>query len=134
MKKIIWESSVDNNGLKYSQTNLESSDELYKKALAYRISMIDKLASASEEFAEILLDKYNMNFEMFDDNMLLETHLRKTNLNCSITPVLCGSSFKNIGVQLLMDSIIKYLPKPSELDKNKCDEYYYIGLQIYTLN
>lgn len=124
MKKIIWESSVDNNGLKYSQINLESNDELYKKALAYRISMIDKLASASDEFAEILLDKYNMNFEMFDDNILLETHLRKTNLNCSITPVLCGSSFKNIGVQLLMDAIIKYLPNPSELAKNKFDEYY----------
>lgn len=71
-----------------------------------------------------MLEKYDLKYETFDDNILLETYLRQTALQCQITPVLCGSSFKNIGVQPMMDAVIKYLPNPLELAKNKHSKYF----------
>ena len=45
---------------------------------------------------------------------VLRSAIRRLTLSCSATPVLCGSSLKNIGVQPLMDAIINYLPSPEE--------------------
>ena len=45
---------------------------------------------------------------------VLKTAIRRLTLSCLATPVLCGSSLKNVGVQPLMDAIINYLPSPEE--------------------
>ena len=45
---------------------------------------------------------------------VLKAAIRRLTLSCSATPVLCGSSLKNVGVQPLMDAIIDYLPSPEE--------------------
>jgi elongation factor G len=126
MRKLIWNktSSKDEAGRLFQTMPLDKNDDLYEIAQKTRISQIEKLAQISDEFAEILLEKYNMNYDQMNDNILFETHLRKSNLKCLITPVLCGSSFKNIGVQPLMDAICKYLPNPDELAKNNFSKYY----------
>jgi elongation factor G len=125
MKKLIWNKNINfNNGESYETSKLNKSDEFYSKALAKRLELIEKLAQVNEEFAEILLEKYNLDYESFDDHLLLETYLRKSNLKCQITPVLCGSSFKNMAVQPIMDAIIKYLPSPLESLNNNQSMYY----------
>jgi elongation factor G len=116
MTKLCWNSevSISDGGKTYSLSKLSENDEQYAQALKHRLRLIEKLAQADDKFAEILLDKYDLKYELVDDNILLETYLRKLSLNSKITPILCGSSFKNIAVQPLLDAIIKYLPSPEE--------------------
>ena len=130
MNKLTWnnQQSLNENGRSFNINKLSKGDELYNKAIEKRVYLIDKLAQVNEEFAEILLDKYSLDYEAITDHLLLETYLRKSTLNCLITPVLCGSSFKNISVQPLMDAIIKYLPNPLDLSKNNYAKYYENGL------
>ena len=80
-----------------------------------------------------MLDDYDLKYETFNDNLLLETYLRRTNLDCQVTPVLCGSSFKNISVQPMMDAIVKYLPNPFELLKNNHSKYFDTALNGMSL-
>ena len=127
MKKLIWHtknSTSDHTGSSFETLPLDKNDDLYTLAHKYRAYQVEKLAQVSDEFAEILLEKYNMNYDSMDDNILFDTHIRAATLKCLITPVLCGSSFKNIGVQPLMDAICKYLPSPEELVKNHFSPFY----------
>jgi elongation factor G len=116
MSKLTWnnEKSFADNGKSFNITKLTENDENYEKAFKYRISLIEKLAQADEKFEEILLEKYDLKYDQVDDNILLETYIRKLSLNLKVTPILCGSSFKNIAVQPLLDAIVKYLPSPDE--------------------
>ena len=50
---------------------------------------------------------------------LLMRALRKATVDCSVVPVLCGSAFKNKGVQRLLDAVVDYLPSPAELPPTK---------------
>lgn len=126
MKKLTWDNknSIRDNGKSFEISKLTPNDGIYAEALKNRIYLIENLAQVNEEFAEKLLDDYALDYENMNDHLLLETNLRKSSLNCSITPVLVGSSFKNIAVQPLMDGIIKYLPNPSDLLKNDYAKYY----------
>jgi len=69
-----------------------------------------KLVEELAEFDEQLLEEY------LEDRAIpvetLETVLRRATINCDVVPVVCGSSFKNWGVQALMDSLNKFLPSP----------------------
>jgi elongation factor G len=133
MKKLVWDikSQKNETGTEFKVSSLDENEDLYEMALKYRISQLEKLAQINEEFAEILLDKFNMNYEKMNDNILFETHLRTSSLKSLITPILCGSSFKNIGVQPLMDAICKYLPSPDELKKNNFSKFY--GDNLYAV-
>ena len=122
MKKIVWNQISD--GKVFESINLNSNDEDFQQAFKKRIELIEKIARINEDFAEILLEKYNMEFEKMNDNILLESYIRKSCLSALATPVLCGSSFKNIGIQPVMDAIIKYLPSPSDLHKNNYEPFY----------
>jgi elongation factor G len=127
MKKLIWDQNSQDestSGKKYEVNDLDKNDSFYERAFKHRLNLIEKLAQANEQFAEILLDKYNLNYEKVDDNLLLESFIRQSCLNNTITPVLCGSSFKNIGVQPLMDAIVKYLPHPLDLEKNNFQKFF----------
>jgi elongation factor G len=126
MRKLTWnnKTSFDDNGKSFEIKLLNKDDKIYSEALKNRIHLIESLAQLNEDFAELLLDKYMLDYENMNDHILIETYLRKSCLNCSITPVLIGSSYRNIAVQPLMDSIIKYLPHPSDLSKNKYKKYY----------
>ena len=114
--KLTWnnEKSLTDSGKSFNITKLTKNDAHYDQALKYRTSLIDKLAQADDKLAEILLEKYDLKYDLVDDNILLETYLRKLCLNSKITPILCGSSYKNMAVQPLLDAIIKYLPSPEE--------------------
>ncbi|WP_071027939.1 elongation factor G [Peptoniphilus raoultii] len=109
-------------------TIIEKTDipEEYKEqAEKYRENLIEKVADFDEE----LMDKYLEGEDI--SNELIKRAIRKGTLAVQLTPVSCGSSYKNKGVQLLLDAVIDYLPSPidipaivgTDLDGNEVDRH-----------
>ena len=92
MTKMTWdnEKSLKDHGKSFSLSKVMETDDHYKQALKHRLRLIEKLAQTDDQFAEILLDKYDLKYENVDDNILLETFIRKLSLKSKITPILCG--------------------------------------------
>ncbi|MDR0754669.1 MAG: elongation factor G [Prevotellaceae bacterium] len=76
----------------------------------------EKLIESIAEFNDELLEKFFDNPDSISEEEIVET-LRKATIAMKVVPVMCGSSFKNKGVQYLLDAIIRYLPSP--LDKGE---------------
>ncbi|GGE20999.1 elongation factor G [Marinithermofilum abyssi] len=87
----------------------EIPDEYKEKAEEYRTQMIEAIAELDEE----LMMKYLEGEEPTEEE--LKAALRKGVCNVEIIPVLCGSSYKNKGVQLLLDAVVDYLPSPLDV-------------------
>ncbi|MCH2476874.1 MAG: elongation factor G [Gammaproteobacteria bacterium] len=105
MKAINW--SEDDLGATYAEEDIP--EELNATCEKYREAMIEAAAEASED----LLNKYLEDGEL-DNNEIIKG-LRIRTLNNEIVPVICGSAFKNKGVQAMLDAVIHFLPSP--LDK-----------------
>ncbi|MGB4442168.1 MAG: elongation factor G [Coriobacteriia bacterium] len=72
-----------------------------------------ELVEAAAEYDDDLLEKFLGDEEIGKDE--LKAALRKATVDCAITPVVCGASFKNKGVQALLDAIVDYLPSPLDI-------------------
>lgn len=83
-------------------------DEHMEMALDYRKQLLESIADEDDELLMLYLDGEEIPSE------LLIKAIRQATLEGSLTPVLCGSAFKNKGVQLLLDAVIDYLPSPLE--------------------
>ena len=86
----------------------EIPSDLESMVAEYRNLLMESVA----ETDEVLLDKYLGEGELSNEEII--TGLRKGINSCDIAPVFCGSAIANIGIHTLLDSIIKYLPSPSE--------------------
>ncbi|MDI6402928.1 elongation factor G, partial [Balneolaceae bacterium ANBcel3] len=106
MKAFVW----DDDSLGKAFKEIEIPEDLKEKVDEYRKIMIESIA----DYDDSLMEKYLMEEEISIEEM--EAALRKATLDLSITPVLCGSAFKNKGVQTLLNSIIKYMPSPMDVD------------------
>ncbi|MBI0392778.1 elongation factor G [Thermoactinomyces sp. CICC 24226] len=84
-------------------------EEYKEKAEEYRTALVEAVAELDEE----LMMKYLEGEELTVDE--IKAALRKGTCNVEITPVLCGSSYKNKGVQLLLDAVVDYLPSPLDV-------------------
>ena len=84
-------------------------DELRERADEYRLRLIEAVADHDDHLLETYLEGREITVEH------LRQVIRQATLDISITPVLCGSSFKNKGVQPLMDAIVDYLPSPLDV-------------------
>jgi elongation factor G len=80
------------------------------RAQAYRTKMLEAVSDEDDT----LLEKYLDGKEITPDE--IRVVLRRSCLKVNIIPVLCGSSFKNKGVQMLLDSVVRYLPSPLDLN------------------
>ncbi len=105
MRAFIWDDSTLGKAFK----EIDIPEDLLEKAEELRKIMIESIA----DYDDSLMEKYLMEEEISVQEM--EAALRKATLDLSITPVLCGSAFKNKGVQTLLDSIIKYMPSPMDV-------------------
>ncbi|WP_322521219.1 elongation factor G [Guyparkeria halophila] len=105
MKAIYW--NTDDMGMTYDER--EVPEELQADAEKYREEMIEAAAESSEE----LMEKYLENGELTDAE--IKQGIRKRTLENEIIPALCGTAFKNKGVQRLLDAVIEYLPSPTEV-------------------
>ncbi|NEP55527.1 MAG: elongation factor G [Symploca sp. SIO2G7] len=93
-------------------TDIEDSEipeEVKEQAEEYRAKLIDSVA----ETDEALIEKYLEGEELTEEE--IRTALRKGAVEGTIVPMLCGSAFKNKGVQLLLDAVIDYLPAPIDV-------------------
>ncbi|MCX7149435.1 MAG: elongation factor G [Rhodocyclales bacterium] len=105
MKSIIWDEA--GQGVKF--TYGEIPEELKTKADEWREKMLEAAAEASEE----LMNKYIDSGDLTEDE--IKAGLRIRTLNAEIVPMLCGSAFKNKGVQAMLDAVIEYLPAPTDI-------------------
>src|SRR5690606_37925104 len=87
----------------------ESPDEYKEKAEEDRMQLLEKVADLDDD----LMMKYLEGEELTEEE--IKAALRKGTLNVEIVPVLCGSSYKNKGVQLLLDAVVDYLPSPLDV-------------------
>ena len=83
-------------------------DDMISRVAEYRLKLVEGLADLDDDFAIAYLEN-----EEIGESQIHEV-IRKLTLASSITPVLCGSAFKNTGVQPLLDGIVNYLPSPLE--------------------
>ncbi|GAA7289080.1 elongation factor G [Helicobacter pylori] len=105
MKAIVWNNET--MGAKYDVEEIPS--DLLEKAKQYR----EKLVEAVAEQDEALMEKYLGGEELSVEE--IKKGIKTGCLNMSLVPMLCGSSFKNKGVQTLLDAVIDYLPAPTEV-------------------
>ncbi|SHK44888.1 elongation factor G [Paramaledivibacter caminithermalis] len=84
-------------------------EELVEKAEEYRIAMVEAVAENDEE----LMMKYLEGEELTEEE--IRNGIRKGTIENKIVPVLCGSAYKNKGVQLLLDAIVAYMPSPLDI-------------------
>jgi elongation factor G len=105
MKAIHWDD--DKQGVDYELRDIP--DELTGSAQEWR----DKLVEAAAEGDEALLDKYLESGDLSEDE--IKRGLRIRTLNNDVVLALCGSAFKNKGVQAMLDAVIEYMPSPIDV-------------------
>ncbi len=101
----------DDLGKEFEKTEIPA--ELVEDAKKYRAELVEAVAEQEDE----LMEKYFEEGDLSTED--LKRGLRKATINMAITPVLCGSSYKNKGVQFLLDAIVDYLPSPLDVDHVK---------------
>ncbi len=97
----------DDMGLQIEETDVPA--DMKEKAEKYRQEMVEAAAEQDEE----LMMKYLDGEELTDDE--IRKGLRIGTITCKVTPVCCGSSYKNKGVQELLDNILYYMPAPVDI-------------------
>jgi elongation factor G len=106
---------VQNNAIIYKdelgkeQETTEIPAELADEAAVAREHMLEELSKYDDELVEMILEEQDI------PPARIKQAIRKATLAIKLTPVLCGSSFKNKGVQPLLDAVIDYLPSPLDV-------------------
>ncbi|MEG3968356.1 MULTISPECIES: elongation factor G [unclassified Microcoleus] len=100
---------IYNNDTGTDIAEVEIPDEVKDLAVEYRTKLIESVAETNDALTE----KYLEGEELTEDEIRLA--LRHGTVEGTIVPMLCGSAFKNKGVQLLLDAVIDYLPSPLEV-------------------
>jgi len=106
MKALVWEG--DELGAKYHETEIPA--DLADKAAEYRQILLDTALSMDDAAMEEYFEKGDVSVET------LKKCIKKGTISGSFRPVLCGSSFKNKGVQPLLDAVVDYLPSPVDVE------------------
>ncbi|MDR2752551.1 MAG: elongation factor G [Clostridiales bacterium] len=91
----------------------EIPEEYQEKAEALRLELVESVAETDEE----LMDKYLEGKEIEVDE--IKKAMRKACISCELTPVFCGSAYKNKGVQKLLDGVVEYMPAPTDIPSIK---------------
>src|SRR3990167_8912465 len=105
MKAFVWDD--ESLGAKFSEVEVPA--EYKRDAEQYRKLLVEKVA----EHDEVLLEKYLEDKEISIEE--LKRAARKATVSMALTPVFCGSAFKNKGVQPLLDAVVDYLPSPLDI-------------------
>ena len=106
-KALIWDEA--SSGTKFYEVPMP--DDLKDVADEYRQKLIEGVAEDNEELMAKFFDDPN---SITEDEMLAQ--IRKATLEMRITPVLCGASFKNKGIQSLLDAVAAFLPSPMDIE------------------
>ena len=104
---LVWNDDDDTLGKEYTQIEIPS--DMLEQVKEYREKMIEGLAEVDEH----LMEKYVHGEPITPAE--LKAAVRKGTISMKLFPVLCGASFKNKGVQALLDAVIDYLPSPLDI-------------------
>jgi elongation factor G len=105
MKAIYWDDSTQ--GMKFELRDIPPS--LRDQAQEWRDKMVESAAEANEELMNKYLEEGDLSIED------IKKGLRSRTISFEIVPMLCGSAFKNKGVQAMLDAVIDYLPSPLDI-------------------
>jgi elongation factor G len=105
MKAIFWDEA--SQGMKFDYRDIPA--DLVDAAQEWREQMVEAAAEASED----LMNEYLENGDLAEDK--IKSGLRLRTLACEIQPMLCGTAFKNKGVQRMLDAVIELLPSPVDI-------------------
>ena len=106
MKAIVWEDEAA-MGSAYEVKDIP--EDLLEKAEEYREKMIDAVAATDDELMEKYLEGEELTIEE------IKKAIKTATLSMEIVPMLCGTAFKNKGVQPLLDCVVDYMPAPTEV-------------------
>ena len=105
MKAVIW--NEESLGAKFSVEEIPA--DLLSEAVEYREKMIEEISSHDDE----LMEKYLTGEALTEAE--IKAAIRSCTIGIKICPVICGSSFKNKGVQNLLDAVVDYMPSPLDI-------------------
>ncbi|MCL6485867.1 MAG: elongation factor G, partial [Janthinobacterium lividum] len=105
MKAVIWDDA--SQGMKFEYGDIPAN--LAADAAKWRENMVEAAAEASED----LMNKYLEEGDLSEDE--IKAALRQRTIASEIVPMLCGTAFKNKGVQAMLDAVIEYLPSPIDI-------------------
>ena len=105
MKAIFWDEA--SQGTKFEYRDIPA--ELVETAQTWREQMVESAAEATEE----LMNKYLEEGDLTEDE--IKQGLRLRTLACEIQPMMCGTAFKNKGVQAMLDAVLDYMPSPVDV-------------------
>lgn len=105
MKAIYWDQDVQ--GVNFEERDIP--EDMQEDAEAYREQMLESAAEANEE----LMDRYLEEGDLSAED--IKKGLRERTINNEIVTVLCGTAFKNKGVQALLDAIVDFMPNPLDV-------------------
>jgi elongation factor G len=105
MKAIIWDEA--SQGMKFDYREIPA--ELVATAKEWREKLVETAAEVSEE----MMNHYLENGDLTEDEIV--QGIRTRTIACEIQPMLCGSAFKNKGVQRMLDAVIQFLPSPVDI-------------------
>lgn len=106
-KAILWKDET--MGAAYSVE--EIPENLKEQAAEWRAKMIESVAESDD----VLLEKFFTDSDSITEDEIYAA-IRKATLNMTVIPMMCGSSFKNKGIQTLLDAVTLYLPSPLDVD------------------
>ncbi len=107
-KALIWDE--DSNGTKFYEVPMP--DDLKEIAAKYRQQLVEGVAEENEE----LLEKFVMDPDSITEEEIM-AEIRKATLARKVVPVMCGSAFKNKGIQTLLDAVAAFLPSPLDMQE-----------------
>jgi elongation factor G len=112
MKAIYWDDA--SQGMKFDYRDIPA--DLVDTCKEWREKMVEAAAEANEE----LMNKYLENGDLSEEE--IKKGLRLRTISFEIVPMLCGSAFKNKGVQAMLDAVIEYLPAPTDVPPVPCED------------
>ncbi len=105
MKAIVWDEA--SQGMKFEYRDIPA--DLVEEAQTWREQMVEAAAESSEK----MMDKYLEEGDLSEEDII--AGLRHRTIACEIQPMLCGTAFKNKGVQRMLDAVIDFMPSPVEI-------------------
>ena len=105
MKAIYWDEA--SQGMEYEEREIPA--ELQEQAEEWREMLVESAAEANEEMMEAYLETGELSVDQ------INAAIRQLTIDSQIIPLLCGTAFKNKGVQKMLDAVIQYLPAPMDV-------------------
>jgi len=112
MKQILW--NEEDKGITFDYGDIPA--DLQELAAKWRENMVEAAAEADED----LMNKYLEGEALTEEE--IKGALRRRTISLEIVPMMCGSAFKNKGVQAMLDAVIEYLPAPTEVPAIKGED------------